>query len=328
MIHPARTTSPRRWTVPAIFPLLLGVVFALAGAMTPHAGAAPAPQPSTAHTTAQNVDWMSPEMASRLDIGMDVLVPSWIPAPFTGVQPSVSASPGYYQLYWMVGGGAPTFLYIEGVAGGSLPAGSPADLNKQLSINASVQGWQAIHDIGIPAGGSTPIYDQVWWIANGVLYTVSSNNMTGSDSLSLANSLVVLQPPASQAPPPVEAPPAEVPQAETPGEPVGETWEEPAVSQPETTDSATSNTVTEPRSVDTGTVPEAGGTTSIQAPESGVSAPLDTTEPSSSARQPWSPGRGDGDVPSDGTNGPVPPVMGGDGTGGWFDSGLPAMRGR
>lgn len=148
---------------------------------------------------AQNVDWMSTEEASRLDVGIPVLVPSWVPAPFGG-SPAIQASSGYYSLYWMNGGGAPTFLHITGEAGGSLPAGSPADLNNQLFINASVQGYEAIHDV-------TSIYDNVWWIAGGVLYTVSSNNMTGADSLSLANSLIALDVP-------VYVPPTEVPTEE------------------------------------------------------------------------------------------------------------------
>jgi hypothetical protein len=141
---------------------------------------------------AQNVDWMSSEQASQLDLGFTVLVPSWIPGPFGG-SPSVQASGGYYSLYWMNGGGSPTFLLITGEVGGGLPAGSPADLNNQLSVNASVQGYDAIHDV-------TSIYDNVWWVAGGVLYTVSANNMTGTDSLSLANSLIALEPPVAAEP--------------------------------------------------------------------------------------------------------------------------------
>jgi len=101
----------------------------------------------------QNVDWMSSDQASQLDLGFTVLVPTWVPAPFGG-SPAVQAGGGYYSLYWMNGGGAPTFLQITGEVGGSLPAGSPADLNNQLSINASVQGYDAIHDV-------TSIYDNV-----------------------------------------------------------------------------------------------------------------------------------------------------------------------
>jgi hypothetical protein len=160
--------------------------------------AAPRVSDRAPRLAAQNVDWISGDQASQLDLGFTVLVPSWVPAPFGG-SPSVQASGGYYSLYWMNGGGAPTFLQITGEVGGALPAGSPADLNNQLSINASVQGYDAIHDV-------TAIYDNVWWIAGGVLYTVSANNMTGTDSLSLANSLIAFQPPAAPEPEPTSPP--------------------------------------------------------------------------------------------------------------------------
>jgi len=133
----------------------------------------------------QNVDYLGAD-ASRLDLDFQVLVPTFVPAPF-GI-PSVSAGSGSYSLYWMVEGGPPTFLYVTGEAGGSLPAGSPYDFNNELSVNARVQGFEAIHDV-------TPDYDAVWWIANGVLYSVESMNMTGSDTMSLANGLIPLAAP-------------------------------------------------------------------------------------------------------------------------------------
>ncbi|MGB3330619.1 MAG: hypothetical protein WBA46_16785, partial [Thermomicrobiales bacterium] len=136
------------------------------------------------HLVAQNVDWLSSDAASSLNLGFTVLVPSWVPAPFGGA-PSISTSGGYYSLYWMNTGGDPTFLQITGQVGGGLPGGSPYDLNNQLFINASVNGYDAIHDV-------TPIYDQVWWIQDGVLYNVNSRNLADTDSLSLANSLMVL----------------------------------------------------------------------------------------------------------------------------------------
>ena len=86
-----------------------------------------------------------------MDLGFPVLVPGWVPAPFGGA-PAVDAGVGYYSLYWMHGGGEPTFLQVTGEVGGGLPAGSPYDLNIELSINASVNGAGAIHDV-------TPIYD-------------------------------------------------------------------------------------------------------------------------------------------------------------------------
>lgn len=143
----------------------------------------------SAVSRAQNVDWLSSETASSLNLGFTVLVPGSVPSPFGG-EPSVSASGGYYSLYWMNVSADPTFLQITGQVGGGLPAGSPYDLNNQLFINASVQGYDAIHDV-------TPIYDQVWWIADSVLYSVASKNLDGTDSLSLANSLVGLQAPAA-----------------------------------------------------------------------------------------------------------------------------------
>ncbi|MGC4106503.1 MAG: hypothetical protein QM753_09155 [Thermomicrobiales bacterium] len=147
-------------------------------------------------TLAQNVDWMSSDAAASLNLGFTILVPSWVPSPFGGA-PSISTSGGYYSLYWMNGGGDPTFLQITGQVGGSLPGGSPYDLNNQLFINASVNGYDAIHDV-------TPIYDQVWWIQDGVLYNVNSKNLADTDSLSLANSLMVLDPGTSGGDTPTE----------------------------------------------------------------------------------------------------------------------------
>ncbi|CAN5835305.1 hypothetical protein BH20CHL2_BH20CHL2_07350 [soil metagenome] len=163
---------------------------------------------------AQNVDWMTADQAATLDLSFNVMVPNGIPAPFAG-SPSMSASSGYYSLYWVNYGGAPTFLQITGEVGGSLPAGSPADLNQQLSINASVQGYEAIHDV-------TSIYDNVWWIAGGVLYTVSSNNMESTDSLSLADSLIALQPPVQQELVPVVTPTPRPPAPATAPQPEGQ----------------------------------------------------------------------------------------------------------
>jgi hypothetical protein len=312
-----------------IFAIL--ALFLMIGGMAPVVLAAPSLPVGSGIEYSQNVDWMSPEMAASLDIGMNVMVPTWIPAPFSGVAPSVSASGGYYQLYWMIPGGAPTFLYIEGTVGGSLPAGSPADLNKPLSINASVQGWDAIHDIGIPSGSDTPIYDQVWWIANGVLYTVSSSNMSGSDSLSLANSLVVLQPPVAAQPDPPTEPPY-VPPVEP--EPVVEqpVVEEPVYEAPVVEEPVAPEVATEPRSVDTGTVSEPNVVVveaeaepvTVESGEGGSveeSAQMETA--GSESPGPWSPDRFDADVPSDGTSGPMPPVIGGDGTGGLYDTAVP-----
>jgi hypothetical protein len=154
---------------------------------------------------AQNVDWMSAESARSLDLGFSVLVPSSIPAPFSS-GPSISASGGYYSLYW--GPSGRTFAQVTGVVGGSLPAGSPADLNNELSINASVRGYDAINDI-------TAISDALWWIEGGVLYKVETKE-TSVTSIDLANSLVTLVPPEPE-PEPTEEPteaPEETPEPE------------------------------------------------------------------------------------------------------------------
>ena len=190
--------------VSAVFLLLAMLIASLSIQSSVAAPAAPSDETRAA---AQNVDWMTADQAASLGLDFTVLVPSWVPAPFGG-GPSVEAGGGYYSLYWMIPGGDPTFLQVTGEVGGALPAGSPADLNQQLSVNASVQGYDAIHDV-------TSIYDNVWWVAGGVLYTVSSKNMTGTDSLSLANSLIALEAPAAQEPAPEPtSPPA---QQEAPG---------------------------------------------------------------------------------------------------------------
>lgn len=329
--RPAYTCRPRfNRSVPAA----LIALSLLAGGAGSQVVAAPVQPNAIAMSQVQNVDWMSPEAAASLDIGMDVLVPSWVPQPFSGVTPSVTASNGYYQIYWMVPGGAPTFLYIEGTVGGSLPAGSPADLNKELTVNASVQGWNAIHDIGIPAGGATPIYDQVWWIANGVLYTVSSSNMTGSDSLSLANSLIVLESPGASVPtepeylPPTE--PEHLPPAVPSAEPVP-VQEEPVSNET----NAQTATVSESGGVESQTMGEAvlvtapqidsaaGSMDEVDAASGSSGTGASTTSTGGIDQGPWSPGRYESGIPSDGTNGPRPPLVGGDGTGGVYDTALP-----
>jgi hypothetical protein len=154
--------------------------------------AEPAPRINTPPVSHQTLpDWMPPESAAQLDVGIDVLVPASVPAPFSGV-PQISASSGYYSLYWFVGGGAPTLLQVTGTAGGEIPAYSKYDRNVQLVANASVNGATAYRDL-------TPIYDLVYWKVGNVVYTVESQN-SSVDSLSLANSLVVLAVPQSSAP--------------------------------------------------------------------------------------------------------------------------------
>jgi hypothetical protein len=136
-------------------------------------------------------DWMPSESADQLAVGIDVLVPVTVPAPFSGV-PQISASSGYYSLYWFAGGGEPTLLQITGTAGGEIPAYSKYDRNVELVPNASVNGATAYHDV-------TPIYDLIYWQVGNVVYSVESQN-SSVDSLTVANGLVVLAVPASANP--------------------------------------------------------------------------------------------------------------------------------
>jgi hypothetical protein len=197
--------------LPGISVVLLVLALAILPVVGTSAGAAPSAGDRTARLAMQNVDWMTADQAARLNLSFPVMVPTWIPGPFGGA-PSIQAGGGYYSLYWMNAGGAPTFLQISGQVGAAMPVGSPADLNVRLSVNASVQGYEAIHDV-------TSIYDNVWWVAGGVLYTVSSNNMTGTDSLSLANSLVPLQVPAAEPTTAPEVPPTPTTAPEVPPTP-------------------------------------------------------------------------------------------------------------
>jgi hypothetical protein len=158
--------------------------------------AAAVPAPGDVHQPARAQsypDWLTADAASQLAVGIDVLVPWTLPAPFSGL-PQISASSGYYSLYWFVGGDAPTLLQIIGTAGGSIPAYSKYDRNVELTANASVNGNTAYHDL-------TPIYDLVYWQVGNVVYSVESQN-SSVDSISLASSLTVLQVP-DQGPPPV-----------------------------------------------------------------------------------------------------------------------------
>ncbi len=163
------------------------------GAIAPwSASAAPGDGPALQPQAAQGVpDWLSPETAARLDLGFDVLVPPWVPGPFAG-EPSVQASGGYYRLYWVIPGSPPTYLEITGTVGGDIPDFSWYDRNVQLQQNTTVQGVPAHHDL-------TPIYDLVYWQVGDVVYSVSSQGLTDTDTLSLANALQVL---TGVAPPP------------------------------------------------------------------------------------------------------------------------------
>lgn len=298
---PASTThSPSRTRLrPFLIALVVAAFLAVPGASL----AAPDGATTTHAILAQNVDYIGAGGAAALDLGFPVLVPGFVPGPFGG-SPSIDAGGGYYSLYWMNSGGDPTFLQVTGQVGGGLPAGSPYDLNVELFINASVQGHGAIHDV-------TPAYDAVWWIAGGVLYKVESRN-SGTDSLSLANSLIAFVPPAAPEPtsPPPPPPTAVPPPAAVPEVPA---------SDPE---SNTGGSTTAPESPAGATNQDQGETT---VPSSQSGQPTSSTEaPATGAVQETddaiipmgSDGTGDPTVDSDGTGGAQVAVIGGDGTGG------------
>ncbi len=318
----------------------------LAGLLTGGgAGAAPDTQ-SGSQSLYQNVDYLGADAAARLNIDFPVLVPSYVPGPFSG-EPAVEASGGYYSLYWMVTGGEPTLLQVTGTVGGSLPAGSKYDLNVQLSINAEVHGNPAISDV-------TPYYDAVYWISGGVLYTVESRNME-TDSLSLANSLVTYVGPEAPEPE-TEEPAEELPQdagggvVELPTEvtedvggnsdPESESTEE--AEEPVVESQATEDT--EDQTVEeTVVVPGVPATDAAEAEPTAETVEAQPTaeaesesiteeepEPEPTAVTTNEPVEvaDDGDtsatsVGSDGTGGATLPVFGGDGTGGTMDLVVP-----
>lgn len=307
--------------------------------------------PSGDQALNQNVDYLSPESAATLDLDFPVLVPSSVPGPFGG-EPSVSGGGGSYSLYWMNAGGAPTLLEITGMVGGTLPAGSLNDLNNELSVNATVQSQEAIQDL-------TSNYDAVYWVANGVLYKVESQNMP-MGSLSLANSLISFIAPQAQAPE-VEVPVEELPPdagggiLETPtdvpdlpdeaAEPSQDGDVEPvatsdvveeAADTPEAVPDITVEAAAEPTAQPV--QPESGTTVDVQEGQ----APAAAVEPTAAAQEDETPEPVDAaneadlgsdasvepstaasGVGSDGTGGAPLPVFGGDGTGGTRDLVVP-----
>jgi len=212
------------WSARVVIALLVAIMLAMG--TSPAGTAAPASPAGSGVLRAQNVGWLSAEsVAEFASVEFTVLVPTAVPGPFGG-EPAIDASGGAYSLYWMIPGGAPTFLHMEGIAGGALPAGSPNDLNIPLEINASVGGNAAIHDV-------TDIYDNVWWQAGGVLYSISSRN-SSTDSLGLANALIPLVVPDEEGPDDGPEPPGEGPVVDPePEEPVEQpVQEEPVDEEP------------------------------------------------------------------------------------------------
>ncbi|MGD9712894.1 MAG: hypothetical protein AB7V46_12615, partial [Thermomicrobiales bacterium] len=172
-----------RWLGIVVVALIVASVSVGVGSIS----AAPSPPVSLRAESAQLPDWLSSESASRLDIGISVYAPSWLPSPF-GSEPEIQAYDGYYSFYWLVPGMPVTYLRVTGEAGGSIPDYSAYDRNNQLVQNATVMGYAAWHDL-------TPAYDLVYWQVGNVVYSVDSLNV-GADSLTIANSLMLVTPPA------------------------------------------------------------------------------------------------------------------------------------
>ena len=166
------------------FVRLVAVIVLALTWLTTSASATPSPSQMAPIFAAQLPDWLSPETAARLSVGIDVLVPSYVPAPFAG-EPEVQTSDGFYSLYWLIPGAPPTYLRITGTAGGEIPAFSYYDRNVQLEQNDSVMGYPAWHD-------DTPIYDLVYWQVGNIVYTVESHNLAGDTTMGIANSLISL----------------------------------------------------------------------------------------------------------------------------------------
>jgi hypothetical protein len=303
--------------------LLAAPVPGLRGGGSPFGAMAAPGQPTADEQRFQNVDYLGADAAAALALEFPVLVPASVPAPFGG-EPAVQGGGGFYSLYWMVSGGAPTFLQITGEVGGQLPAGSPYDLNVQLSVNANVQGNDAIHDV-------TDVYDTVWWISGGVLYTVQSRNMA-TDSLSLANSLIAFSAPAPEPEP--AAPEAQEPDPDS-AEPPAEEAETP---QGDVTPEEVAESTATAEDGSTGSEVESAAAPTESAEDESVEGQPATPEASDEAEdvsisleaeigdEPAVPADVDGDggsVDSDGTGGAPPPVFGGDGTGGTRDIVVP-----
>src|SRR6478752_6893617 len=179
-----RNRSPKSgWSVPYALRLIAIIAMALLF-VAPVAEAAPGSSQPPIISANQLPDWLSSDTAARLNVGIDVLAPSYVPEPFGG-EPEVQASDGYYSLYWLIPGAPPTYLRITGTAGGEIPAFSYYDRNVQLEQNDSVMGYPAWHD-------DTPIYDLVYWQVGNVVYTVESHNLAGDTTMGIANSLMSL----------------------------------------------------------------------------------------------------------------------------------------
>jgi hypothetical protein len=200
------------------------------------------PNPSLP-VSAATPDWMTQDLVDQLSsVGFTVLAPSYIPGPF-GSLPSVSASPGYYSMYWVIPGAPPTYLLVIG--GDSIPDYSKYDRNVPLTQNDSVMGYPAWHD-------QTPGYDLVYFVMDGVVYSVESNNLSGDTTMGIANSLASVDIVAPE-PTPTEEPVIE-PTPDTGGEVVPTPTDTPSDTDSDETDSTDvgSPSISSPDSVTSG----------------------------------------------------------------------------
>lgn len=265
------------------------------------------------HASGQSVEWLSDDSVSYLSSsGVPVMVPSWVPGPVAGSTPEIYAGGGSYSIYFYFSG--TTFLYITGVAGGGFPGGSEANLNVELSVNASVQGYPAIHDVGIPEGSDTPIYDKVMWIADGVFYTISGNGLD-TDSLTLANSAIALY---ADAPVATELPPESDLGVDTSEQTVANNAENVTTDDDPAENADAPDESTDATESSDSTTSESDNISDNNAAESSESnsAPQPTNVSSDGTGGAWFVGMEVNDDASDGTAGPPPPILDDDGTGG------------
>lgn len=153
--------------------LLTALLVPLAPIPTPVAGPV---RPAAAQAAP---GWMTAEQRALFTNGWPALVPSSVPEPFASVTPTITVTGDSYRLYWVVFGGAPTFLEVQGYLNGYIPAGSEYDRNVELVIDSSVRGNPAYRDL-------TPVYDAVFWREGTPSYWARAQNL-GVDIVSFAN---------------------------------------------------------------------------------------------------------------------------------------------
>src|SRR5215204_2500637 len=120
-----RAVSVRSRTVALLAALLLTVPLTSNQRPVSATPASPA-TPSLGQLAQAAPGWLTTESAARLDLAFPVLVPGAIPGPFGG-EPSIYAAGGYYSLYWVLYGAAPTspFSRLEERSAAIFPTALP-----------------------------------------------------------------------------------------------------------------------------------------------------------------------------------------------------------